>query len=464
MSIAQFLRILMARRFIIIAVVTIASVIAVALTFILPPRYPATARVLMDLIKPDPVSGAVISSGFVRGYSRTQIELITDYRVAGDVVDRLGWESNPVLVADFRKNSNGTEDFRRYHARQIIEHTDAELVSGSNILEISYYSGNPILARNVVTALRTAYIDASLRLKSDAAGRSADWYVDQAKKAQTALSEAEATKSAFERKNGLVMASGGSDSESLKLDGMQNALLAARGSAGMSEINTQRGMISSPALEAVKAQLNGVEDQIALAGERLGKSHPTSIALAQRRGLLQGQLARETAAARALGGTVASGTQSNIGRLEADYAAQKAKVLALKPTLNELAQLQREVDLRRTQYEKAAARTADLKLEADVSETGLVPLGDAVVSGSPSFPNKPLVLAIGVLGGFALGLVLALIVEMISRRVRGPEDLAVAAKVAVLAVIADTAPVGFASRIGQFLRVSSRKAEWQPAQ
>lgn len=465
MSLAQFLRILMARRFIIVSLLAVCLIAAVVTCMVLPARYPATARVLMDMVKPDPVTGQVISSSFVRGYTRTQMELITDYRVAGDVVDKLGWDKNPVLVAEYQKNSNGTEDFRRYYARKVIEQTDANLVQGSNILEISYYSGNPILAKNVVTALRDAYIDASLRFKTDAAGRSADWYVDQAAKAQKALSAAENKKSEFERTNGIVTSPGGGDSETMKLESMQGALMAARSSAGMSEVSNQRSALTSPAVMGIKSQLNTVDDQIAQASERLGTSHPTYIALMQRKATLQSQLAKESSAAQSLGGTVNSGTQQNIAKLDADYQAQKVKVLSLKPQLDALAQLQREVDLRRAQYEKAAARTADLKLEADVSEAGLVPLGDAVVSGVPTWPNKPLILGGGLLGGLALGVVVAILTEMLSRRVRGPEDLARASNVPVLAVIANTVPVNPVHWLRRLLRLpGSSRPDWQPAQ
>ena len=464
MSIAQFLRILMARRLIILTVLIIGIVAGVAIAMLLPPRFPARARVLMDVIKPDPVSGQVISSSFVRGYTSTQMELITDYRVAGDVVDRLGWQNNPALVADFYKNSNGTEDFRRYEARKIIAQTDAKLVEGSNILEISYYSGNPILARTVVTALRNAFIDASLRLRTDAAGKSADWYVDQAKKAQTALTVAEAAKSAFERANGIVMAPGGADSETMKLETMQSAMLVARSSAGMVDNSSQQATQSGP-VEQLKAQINAADDAIAQASQKLGTAHPAYISLVQRRAILQGQLARAIGAARTYGGSTSSTLRTNANRLEAEVSAQKAKVLALKPQLNELAQLQREVDLRRSQYERAAARAADLKLEADVSETGLVPLGDAVVSGIATFPNKPLIAAAGFLVGLVLGICAAVLTELLSRRVRGPEDLARASKVAVLAVIANASSISIWQKLMSRLRPGSRlpAAELQPA-
>lgn len=449
MSLAQFFRILFARRLIILATLVAAMVAAVALCQLLPARFPATARVLMDVIKPDPVSGQVIASNFVRGYTQTQQELITDYRVAGDVVDRLGWANDPAIVAEYNAHSDGTSDFRRFEAQHIIDATDAKLVEGSNILEITYKGGNPIIARNVVTALRTAFIDASLRLRTDAAGRSADWYVDQAAKAQAALATAENRKSEFERTNGIVMAPGGADSETMKLEQMQGALLTARSSLGFSRsVNGP-----SPAVESLKSQVNSLDDAMVEASQRLGTAHPTYIGLVERRKVLVQQLARETAAARASAGANAGNDGgATIARLASDLDSQKVKVLALKSRLDELAQLQREVDLRKGQYESAAQRAANLKLEANVSETELVSLGEAFVSGKPSFPNKPLILGLSFFSGLVIGVFAAIVTELVSRRIRGPEDLAQAANVAVMAVIAATAPAATQRRFTMFGR------------
>src|SRR3546814_9233987 len=92
---------------------------------------------MLNFIKPDPVTGEVISSSFARTYTKTQTELIRDYRVAGQVVDKLGLAGNPELQAEFAELPvEGRTDFRRWLAGSIIAHTDAELVPGTNILEI----------------------------------------------------------------------------------------------------------------------------------------------------------------------------------------------------------------------------------------------------------------------------------------------------------------------------------------
>ena len=466
MSLAQFLRILMARRAIILGVLALVFVGAIVVAKLLPPQYPAKARVIFDVIKPDPVTGQVIASQFERSYTLTQIELITDYRVAGDVVDRLKLTEDPVLVRKFENSTDGEQDLRRWVVKYVIDHTDAGLLEGSNILEITYKAEDPATAKKVVTALRDAYIDASLRFRTDAAGRTADWYLDQASKAQRALAAAEAAKSAYEREQNIVMVPGGGDAESAKLDGLQSALMMARGSSGSVDASAAQSAATSPQVENLKSQLNAMDDAIAQAAEKLGPSNPTYIGLVQRRALLAGQLARETSAARSIGNISASSSRASVGQLEAEYAAQRAKVLAMKPQLDRLAQLQREADLRREQYEKAAERAGDLRLQASVSETGLVVLGEAIVSPKPSFPNMPLVAAAALAAGLGLGLLAGVVAELMSRRVRSSEDLAHASRVPVLAVIGSPVRASAGSWVGRLLgrRRSVTPPGWQVAQ
>ena len=465
MSILQFLRILFARRWIILGSMLTISVVAIGIASRLPERYPAKARIILDVIKADPVTGQVLANQFVRGYTRTQTELIKDYRVAGDVVDRAELTKKPALIAEWQKATGGTGDFRRYLAQKIIDHTDAGMVEGSNILEISYESPNPDVARNIVGLIRDAYVDAALRYRTDSAGRTAEWYRTQADKAQAALTAAESAKSNFERANGIVMGPGGAEAESAKLQGLQNALISARSASTTQEYAAEQRGQSSGMVEQLKMQVATVDDQVQQAGERLGTSHPAYQALVQRRALLQRQLATEVASARAIGGSAAASTRKSIAELEASYNAQKAKVLGMKDTLDKLGAFQREVDLRRSQYERAAARTADLKLQSDVSETGLVNLGAPVGSNVPSFPNMPLISALAIIGGLGFGIVCAVIIELLGRRVRGTEDLVAAAHVPVLAVIGTGERAPFRSWVRRMLqRRQSNSDALQPAE
>jgi polysaccharide biosynthesis transport protein len=61
-------------------------------------------------------------------------------------------------------------------------------------------------------------------------------------------------------------------------------------------------------------------------------------------------------------------------------------------------------------------------------------LGSAVAPANPVFPNWPLILFGSIALGLGLGVLVALITELLSRRVRGVEDLA-ATGVPVIAIL-----------------------------
>lgn len=460
MSPIQFLRILIARRLIILITLLTCVVVAAGVASILPERYPAKARVLLDLIKPDPVTGQMISGGFARGYIKTQIELIQDYRIAGDVVDKLGWTENPQLIAQWQSETGGAGDLRRWGAQRIINSTEVGIVEGSNILEITYTSPDPDTSKAIASLLRESYIDASLRFRTDSAGRTADWYREQADKAQKALAAAEGAKSKFVQDNGIVMSAGGGEAESAKLAGLQQALVALQGSSGAAQFQP----VTSPVLDQLKLQVTTLNDQIEQAAEKLGVEHPSYKALVARRNLVQKQLAQESVSARAASAAVSGSSKQSIGALQSEYEAQKAKVLGMQDKLDQLAQLQREVDQRRAAYEKAAARTSDLRLESNVSESGLVVMGDAIGSPSPSFPNWPQIIGLSIAFGLALGIAIAVLTELMARRIRGAEDLGYASKAPVLAVIADVPPSRWRARLKKLLTRRGDTEALQPAE
>ncbi len=464
MSLIQLIRILVARRLLLALAVLLALTVGVGVGSLLPPRYPATARVLMDNFKPDPVTGTVLNASGIKMFIRTQLELIKDYRVAGEAVDRLGLTSNANLLATWQAETGGYGDFRRWLADRIVNNVQVTQIENSNIMEITYEAGVPEVARRTVNALRDAYIENSLKFRTDSAGRTAEWYREQATRALRALEAAEALKTKFEQENGIVMTANG-EAETVKLASLQAALTEARSNAGIQTFEAVRQSTSSSVVDQLKVQLATLNDLIEQSSERLGTQHPTYLAMLARRTQLERQLAREQAVARSAGAAQLGASRGGLAQLESEYEAQRAKVFAMKEKLDKLGQLTGEVSLRRQQYEQAAKRTGELQLESNVADSGLVVLGDAIVSPDPTFPNWPLILALALGIGLAAGVLTALLVELLNRRVRGAEDLAFAARVPVLAVIADHQQPEWRRLLKRLLvRRSAGADQFQPAQ
>ena len=427
MSILQFLRIIWARRWL-VGAATVACVLgAYLVTLIVPPRWDATSRVMMGLLKPDPVTGLVIGNS-AGAYVTTQMELVKDYAVAGQVADQLGWLSDPGLIDQWQhRPASDQRDFRRWLAQIVIDRTKVKVPEGSNILEITYTGGNPNDAKTVADALSQAYIDTSLAFRRDQATRDADWFESQATKIKTQLDAAAAAQADYERQNGIVMADDKTDLDTARL----RSLAAAGAPAAAPFIAS-----SVPLSSAASIQLAQVDAQIAEASKTLGPNHPELLALKANRAALAQQVAQDQAAARAQAGAAASAASAGAGAVDRAVQQVKTRILGESDKLAHLNQLAATVNLLKDEYDKTSGRAADLRQEAAVADTGLTPLGKAATPKSPSFPNRLLIIPGSFALGLAAGILVALLMELFNRRVRGVEDLRSLADTPLLAVIA----------------------------
>src|SRR5262249_47605720 len=160
-------------------------------TLVIPPRWEGDSRVMLNLLKPDPVTDQVVGGPSSRSYIASQISLITDYSVASRVVDDLGWLADPNLIQQYQgRSSDDTRDFRHWAAQLIMDRTKVEITEGSNILDIKYRGTTPESARTVADAVRKSYLDTSVALRRADANKDADWFDAQALKAKVALNAA----------------------------------------------------------------------------------------------------------------------------------------------------------------------------------------------------------------------------------------------------------------------------------
>jgi hypothetical protein len=87
-------------------------------------------------------------------------------------------------------------------------------------------------------------------------------------------------------------------------------------------------------------------------------------------------------------------------------------------------------------------------------------MGDPVASKTPSYPKIGMVAMVSAALGLGLGLVVALLIEFVARRVRGHEDLAFAAGAPVLAIVGSRQPSTLRLRLR---RLFGRRSPDEPA-
>jgi succinoglycan biosynthesis transport protein ExoP len=435
MNILQFLRIFWARRATLLVAVITCVLGAYVVVLIVQPRYEATGRVMMNFVRPDPVTGEVKSEKTAGAYVDAQEELIKDYRVTGHVVDALGWLSDPNRIAAYnRRPKTDTRDFRRWLAQSVVDNMEIK-VPGTT-LELTYKAPTPLIARIGAEALRQGYMEESVAARREESARSAAFYSQQADAARQLADTAEATKAAFEKSSGIIMNGRDSDMDSERL-------AALAGQAGAPMIN-----MAPQGMTPASLQLAQIDAQLADLSQRLGPNHPEMVELRNRRSLVAKVAAQEEAATRA----AASGA-SGAAAIQRVLQEQKARVISQRDKVEHLRQLQSEVELRRDQYRSAAARAAQFSLQSASSDVGLTPIGVVVTPTKPTFPNKPLIMGGAFAAGLAMGLALSLLLELLNRRVRGVEDLNLTSEIHCLGVVEQPSNKSLQTLILHFLGV-----------
>lgn len=402
MNFEQIFRLLWARRALIL-IATCACIFAATIAgLVIPARYEAHARVILNVVKPDPVTGEIIASQFARAYVQTQSELIRDYRIAGKVVDILGWSSSPELADQYaNRRSDDVRDFRRWMAQIVIDNTKAELVTGSNILDISYTAPSPQAASAVAEAVRRAYVEQAVAFRREDAAADAEWFRNQAAKLKEELTAAESRKTEFERANGIVLDDQDVDQDVRRLTALAQTSMAPSGPS-----------ISVGATNPAAIQIAQLDAAISTAERTLGPNNPQLLDMKRQRAALAASAAAPVVATEAGGPSIGS-----------QYSAQLDRVLAKRGKSDEARRIAVEVAVLRDQYQKASTRVAELQQQADSVESGLTLLGAATAPDKPKFPNWPLIF-FGSLGlGLILGVLAAILAELLARRVRCAADL-----------------------------------------
>jgi succinoglycan biosynthesis transport protein ExoP len=424
LSLMRVWNILLMRRFLIGVCVACTLLGVIVVSLIVPPIWQAHAEVLLNTVKPDPVTGeanAAIGGAGAIAYESTQANLMTSYAVTGRVVDALGAQTDPDLIAQYaNRSSQDHRDFRSFAADLIAQNIKVKPVKDSNILDITYSASSASSASTIANLILKSYIDVALAFRTQAAQQTAEFYEGELKKLRAKLDDAVTAEAAYERANGLVMANDKQDVDSERLQ--------ALASAGAPLV------LPPPLADAAKSSeldLATVNGQITSASKTLGPNNPQMQELMRRKADLEKLVVKDESAVRAANGAAAAGS----GNSERQLAAQKSRVLASSDKIGHLETLHQDVADRRNDYQTAALKFATFRAQADqTSSESFTPL-PAETPSKPLFPNWLLEIPGAIVLGLGIGGLTALLMELLNRRVRVAEDLDQALDVPVVGVI-----------------------------
>lgn len=431
MTFQQFLLILRARWLVILLTFMVVVGTAVGVSLVMPKKYSASAAVLVDVKTPDPILGALMPGMMTPGYMATQIDIIQSDRVARRVVQMLKIDQNASARQQWQEETEGRGSIEAYFADLLSKQLDVKPSRESNVINITYKSAEPQFAAVIANAFAQAYIDTNVELRVDPAKQYAGWFDQRTKGLRDQLEAAQTRLSQFQRENGIINADERLDVENARLQELSSQLVAMQAlRAETSSRQAQAGntetlpeVLQSGLVQSLKADVARQEAKLKDLSSQYGPNHPQVL-----RAVAEGQALRaklETEIKRVAGG-VGTNARVNVQReaeIRTALDAQKKKVLEIKKQRDEISVLQREVENAQKAYDLTAQRLVQTNLESQTQQTNIVVLNPAVEPVEPSSPKLLLNTLLSIFVGALLGVGLALLLELLNRRVRSPEDI-----------------------------------------
>jgi succinoglycan biosynthesis transport protein ExoP len=446
MTFQQFLLILRARYKIVLLIFVLTVVSVVAISLIQTKQYTASAAVVVDVKSPDPMSGQVLQGLATSSYMSTQIDIINSDRTAKAVVKLLRLEDNPAWRQQWTQVAKGKGQLADWIASTLQKNLDVKPSKDSNVININFTGSNPEFIAAAANAYAQAYIDVNLDLRLAPARQYAVFFEEQTKAARDKLETAQRALSDYQQKNGITSAEQQVDFETTKLNETSSQLTGVQGQTTDSQSKRQNTkadtlaeVMQSPLINGLKTDIAKLEATLMQNNINLGKNHPQTLRSEAELATLKAQLDTETRKITASIDTAYQVGKQREQQLQSALASQKARVLVLNKQRDELNVLRRDIESAQRTFEAVSQRASQTNMESQANQTNIALLNPAIVPTTPSSPRLMFNGLVSLFLGIVLGVGVALVLELINRRVRSAEDLSEALGLPLLGTIASAA-------------------------
>jgi len=277
--------------------------------------------------------------------------------------------------------------------------------SQSNVIQASFSSADPRFSALVANAFAKAYIDTMLELRVEPTRQAAAWFDEQLKTLRANLEDAQAKLTEYHQRQGIVSADERSDVENTRLGLLSDQVARAQDQTFQWNSREQQArsflkqgrspdrlpdVLDNPFIQKLKTDLLHGEARLQELATQYGANHPQ-----YQRQVSENQSLREkldSEMRKVVAGVESSARQSRQHEVELAkaLAAQRARLLELKESRNELTVLRRNVESAERAYDTAMQRSVVSQVDSRASQTNVTVLNQAFVPGVPSHPRSSL--------------------------------------------------------------------------
>ena len=482
-----YLRIIFKRRYTVYTFFAIVFALTLIKTFSTTPLYTATTKVLIEKNERANIPALNPYVDYDPEFNETQYQLIKSLSVAQRVVKMLALDQKNLIASAEEKSGNiatGTIrwfrdlfstilhvggqgsspvpvdtaalkdeelNLRAYQiAKQISGSIVVTPVKSSKIINISYMSEDPRLASLIVNSVAKAYMDEVLDIRMGSSQYAMKWLTEKAdqerervNKSEQALQEYMRDKDIATLENKLTMfpervaevASKLASTESKRKE-LETVYASVKRLEGNPEaLDSMPRVASDPTLQSIRAQISAAEQKITELQQKYGQKHPAMIAaIGDLKLLKEKRLEQIKKVVESIKNEyeLAKSSEENFRR----YAGQtKAETLNIGEKFIQYGVLKREVETSKQLFDAIVARIKEQGITQDIQTINVWVMEKSEVPGSPTKPNTPKNIFLGLIAGLIGGVGFAFFIEYLDNTIKSPEEIESRFNVPVLGMI-----------------------------
>ena len=422
--------------------------VAAALVLI-PPRYSATAVVLVDPRQQRVTASESVLSGIGSDAAavESQVDLITSSALIKRVVERLGLADDPEfnsmsavqrlaagVLSVFGVDPAGDRETQsNWILRRVQDRLDVRRRGLTYVIEVTFTSVVPAKAARIANAIAETYQDDQRAAKFDATIKASDWLKDRIVEMRTHVRDSENAVASYRAENNLIDTAEGIKLVQRQIETLNQQLILARASGAeararldrVQQITAQSGntaglneALQSPVIANLRSQYAEVARSEAELSAALGGQHPSLVRVRAQLADLRRQIDSEI-------GRILAGVRNEFevaksreASLEADLTRFKEQAARYDQADVRLRELQREAQANRALFDQFLVRSKETTEQQTLQIPDARIVAPALAPVRPNRPGTALLLAVAVAVSLVLGMGLALVLEHLDRTYR----------------------------------------------
>jgi exopolysaccharide transport family protein len=446
----DYWRVLVGRRWTILAV--LATIVAITTIYTLrqTPIYQASASIQIDKENPNILSFKDIYQieTATDDTLRTQFEVLKSRTLARRVIDELKLDKNeefqpgaPGAVGSalayvralFSHSSPKEPDPLRPIVDAYLNHLDVAPVRQARLVNINFESKDPELAARVINAHAKQFIDQNLQFKVDATEAASDFLEQNLVTLKQKLEKAEDQLQQYSQKNQILFTEEGKNTATEKLRQLQEAYTKAQEERFQKESYyrlvednhtddlpqiTDNKLITD--LTSKMADLQRQESELAVT---FRPDYPLRQRIVGQIGQLHSTIDSEKGRVIAVIRSEYAAAQDRERLLAAELEKQRGAVNKINEDIIQYNIYKGDADSVRQLYDGLQKRLKEASVSAGLTASNIRIVDRAEVPEFPIRPRKTVNIALGLLLGLSLGIGLAFFQEYLDNSIKAPEDV-----------------------------------------